>query len=281
MSRLTQFPVNVFTSQHKFDDYAAADMKYGDISAARLKRDFHLTMVSNVVDPYNLKKLTTFDNPQSIFSGAYWESKQSSINKIDCITLMFDELRATALPFSFYGQYRSLINKMLTHLQGNSGNPFIDGQLHLAYKNQIINDTSRSGSCNTIKDTLSHGGRYIDSNQEYMLIDALAFNLSRSVLPKFDAFADRFNGMGITVHDVHATKIDLLNLEKKHNRWYAVVKFSAQDHFGLDESDINNKKFSQFQFFKAWFVLQRYDKFAHRPFMTNMEAIINLEGKIQ
>ncbi|EOC1300701.1 DUF3289 family protein [Cronobacter dublinensis] len=35
---------------------------------------------------------------------------------------------------------------------------------------------------------------------------------------------------------------------------------------------------SQFQFFKAWFILQRYERFAYRPFFTDMQATVTLEG---
>ncbi|EOC0208007.1 DUF3289 family protein, partial [Cronobacter dublinensis] len=112
----------------------------------------------------------------------------------------------------------------------------------------------------------------------YFLVDALSSNLQKSVLPKFDAFSDKFNGMAISIHDVHATKIDLLNIEVSKLKWRAEIKFTAQDHFGLDDTDINNKKFSQFQFFKAWFILQRYERFAYRPFFTDMQATVTLEG---
>ncbi|AML58575.1 hypothetical protein AXX16_2878 [Serratia rubidaea] len=52
----------------------------------------------------------------------------------------------------------------------------------------------------------------------------------------------------------------------------------GQDHFGLDVSDIRKKKFSQFQFFRIWFILQRFNRFGFRPFLTNMEAVIDIEG---
>lgn len=56
------------------------------------------------------------------------------------------------------------------------------------------------------------------------------------------------------------------------------MKFTGQDHFGLDTNDIFKKKFNQFQFFRIWFVLQRHDKFGFRPFLTNMDAVIDIEG---
>lgn len=278
MSELIRFPVNIFTSQRRFDDYGTADMKFGDISESRLKNEFNLISVSNVVDPYTLTKLSPFNNPQSRFANVYGDRGLEHIEREKCAALMFDELRVASLPFSIYGQYRSLINKMLTHLQNQNGAPFRDGQLDIAYKNQIQNDSSRSSVRNAISDALSQNGALANTQKVSELIAALNSNIKNSVLPKFDAFADRFNGMGITIHDVHATKIDMLNFSVSSNTWAATLKFTAQDHFGLDDTDIKNKKFSQFQFFRAWFVLQRYERFAYRPFMTNMEAIIDLNG---
>ncbi|MGG6177376.1 DUF3289 family protein [Pantoea allii] len=60
--------------------------------------------------------------------------------------------------------------------------------------------------------------------------------------------------------------------------WQASIKFTGQDHFGLDVSDIRKKMFSQFQFFKIWFILQHFDRLGFRPFLTNMEAVIDIKG---
>lgn len=89
---------------------------------------------------------------------------------------------------------------------------------------------------------------------------------------------DKINGLGITVHDVHATRIDILSLDIGPARWKACLKFTGQDHFGLDQDDIKKMRFRQFQFFKIWFVLQRFEIYGFRPFLTNMEAIVNIEG---
>ncbi|EXU76167.1 hypothetical protein BG55_07105 [Erwinia mallotivora] len=80
------------------------------------------------------------------------------------------------------------------------------------------------------------------------------------------------------MHDVHATRIDILSLDVNEKGWKASVRFTAQDHFGLDAEDIRKQKFNQFQFFRIWFVLQRFNKFGFRPFLTNMGATIEVSG---
>lgn len=73
----------------------------------------------------------------------------------------------------------------------------------------------------------------------------------------------------------------LFNMDVGEANWHATVRFQGQDHFGLDVEDIKKKMFNQFQFFRAWFVLQRYTRFAFRPFLTNMEAIVDIKGGTQ
>ncbi|WP_241630822.1 DUF3289 family protein, partial [Rosenbergiella nectarea] len=85
---------------------------------------------------------------------------------------------------------------------------------------------------------------------------------------KFDRFQDNFNGMGITVHDTWATHITLKSLHIDNDRYRVVVNYKMQDHFGLDSDDILKIKFRQFHFFRIWFVLQRYNQFGFKPFMT-------------
>uniref|UniRef100_UPI001319F4C8 DUF3289 family protein n=1 Tax=Cronobacter malonaticus TaxID=413503 RepID=UPI001319F4C8 len=102
----------------------------GDLTEYQLKNSYFIYDVSNIVDPFTLSKKTGFNNPQSIFAGVYGNNHQNSVNKKQCADLLFDELRATSLPFAFYGQYRHLINKMFTHLQKNTGENFEDSILH-------------------------------------------------------------------------------------------------------------------------------------------------------
>lgn len=45
--------------------------------------------------------------------------------------------------------------------------------------------------------------------------------------------------------------------------------------------DISKLRFNQLRFFRIWFVLQRYNRFGFKPFMTNMEATIEVTGDRQ
>lgn len=84
--------------------------------------------------------------------------------------------------------------------------------------------------------------------------------------------------MGIRIHDTWATHITIKSLQIENGHYRAVVHYKVQDHFGLDSDDISNFKFKNFRFFRIWFVLQRYNNFGFKPFITNMEAAVEIIG---
>jgi len=274
------FPQTIFMTQRPFNDYGADDMRYGDISADRLIREFGLKNISNIVDPYTLTRLTTFDNPQSRFAGVYGGAHRGgTISVQDCARLLFEEMQKTSLPYSFVGPYRYLINQMLRHFQRSTGTPFSDAQLNAAYQDKIVNDNSHNSMKLAIQQELNDHIDFSTFGYPQNRMAELSKIIRSRVLPKFDSFLlDKINGMGITVHDVHATKIDIISLDVEEQGWKACIKFIGQDHFGLDVDDIRKRKFNQLDFFKIWFVLQRYNKFGFKPFLTNMEATITLQG---
>ena len=55
-------------------------------------------------------------------------------------------------------------------------------------------------------------------------------------------------------------------------------RLTGSPQFGYSSKDILATQFCQFHFFRIWFVLQRYNQFGFRPFMTNMESTIEITG---
>lgn len=54
-----QFPLCIFKTHNRMDDYGAADMKNGDLTEAELKGKFNLRGVSVTLDPYTGEKTPT------------------------------------------------------------------------------------------------------------------------------------------------------------------------------------------------------------------------------
>lgn len=97
-------------------------------------------------------------------------------------------------------------------------------------------------------------------------------------LPKFNKPHHRFNGTTITVHDIHAMQITLESLNIIGNHFIARINFKGQDHFGLDVNDVSYFLRREAPLFQKWFVLQRYEHFAYKPFFTHMQATVEIEG---
>ncbi|NIF59787.1 DUF3289 family protein [Enterobacter sp. Ap-916] len=272
-----QFPCTIFKTQKKMDDYTASDMRCGDLSEIDLKARFHLVDVSTRVNPYTLTAISPFSQPKSMFHGSRGEGDK--LTQRECANILFDEFRHLSRPFACHPPYNVLIKLMISHMQKNSDKSFCHPLLDSALEAHILSDSSSENSTRLRLQKVF--GRYIDwENKRYPLKDIkkLGEAIMRGKLPKLDRFQDNFNGLGITVHDTWATHITIKSLVVGKERYRAVVHYKVQDHFGLDDEDISKVKFNQFRFFRIWFVLQRYSEFAFKPFMTNMQATIEITG---
>ncbi|AUX93095.1 YPO3983 family protein [Mixta gaviniae] len=273
-----RFPCTIFKTQNRMDDYSAEDMRYGDLSESQLKNDYHLLDVSTRVDPWTLTEITPFRQPHSMFYGARGEGRK--VTQQACASILFDEMRHLSQSFAIYGPYRHLIEEMINHMQHGEGEPFRSLSLDSALRMQIVNDNSIENSTRLLlQDALQV---FIDwENRIYPEIakEELRKTILKGKLPKFDRFQDNLNGMGITVHDTWATHITIQSLHIDNNRYRACIHYKIQDHFGLDARDILEAKFNLFRFFRIWFVLQRYYRFGFKPFITHIEATIDISGE--
>ncbi|MGD9425641.1 YPO3983 family protein [Pantoea sp. NSTU24] len=272
-----QFPCSIFQTQNRMDDYGAKDMHYGDLSESQLKTHFDLLDISTRANPYTLTKITPFTQPQSMFYGSRGEGEK--ITRQQCATILFDEFRHLSQAFSVYSPYSHLIKQMITYMQHGNGSPFSSMHLDSALKEHILRDNSTGNSTRLLlKEAIRVNVDWENKNYPTKDRDELRKAILKGRLPKFDRLKDNFNGMGITVHDTWATHITIKSLHIDNGSFRAVLHYKVQDHFGLDVADISKFKFNQFRFFRIWFVLQRYNQFGFKPFMTNMETTIEITG---
>lgn len=278
MINALQLPCTLFRTQKRIDDYSAGDMRCGELTETQLRTYYGLEYISDQADPWTLTRRSSMDRPQSIFC-CNLRGPGKKITLQQCAAILFDEFRFLSRQFSFCGPYRHLIEKMITHMQTGNGTPFRDMALDRALTEQIIRDSSEKNSTRilllkALRTGISWEKMYLPAVNQ----DKLRKSIVEGRLPKFDRFGDNFNGMGVTVHDTWATHITLRSLHINNGHFVAVVHYKVQDHFGLDSDDILKTKFSQFHFFRIWFVLQHYTQFGFRPFMTNMEATVEISG---
>ena len=237
-----ELPRLLFATQNSMDDYCAPDMLYGDLSAEVLRKQYHLDDISTHLDPYT-----------------YPDREQSA-------RILFDEFRDLSDMFSFWGDYKSLTRAMISHMQYGNG---------AAFSNPLLDQAMAEHSSvqSSLKAILSALKKYIDWERQVLpgsVIHGLSDAIMESALPQFDNFADKFNELGITVHDIWATHITLESINIENNKFTAELKYHFQDHFGLDTRDITNTFYHQFRIFRIWFCLQHLNNYAYRPFITDM-----------
>ncbi|MFP1725754.1 DUF3289 family protein [Lonsdalea quercina] len=248
-------PALIYSTKHKMDDYEANDMKYGDLDIDTLRNRFNIDVY--YLGPYSEKDLSL---------------EERAIG-------MFDEFRKKSGYFSWRGDYKNVILEMINHMQENTGTPFSSPLLDDALKNQKMEDNSGTSSLLRIKETLSD---VIDFEKGFIPLenkDLFSTGINKHcVLPKFNEMGDCSNGLVISAHDTWATHITLESLEIQGDAYRAKVYYHAQDHFGLDDNDILDPIYRRLEIFNLWFTLQRWQKFGYKPFITEMNATIEING---
>ncbi|WP_240116273.1 PAAR domain-containing protein [Erwinia endophytica] len=283
-------PALIYQTKNRMDDYQAKDMHHGDLDILTLRNRFRIDVdnVSTKVNPYTLTAKEPL-NPYPFLSpyerAMLPDEPVRRVSKQESAGLMFDEFRELAKLYSFLGPYKNIITEMIDHMQENTGTPYSSPLLDRALKEQILNDRSEQSSLLRIKTVLDKSINYdygfIPLNKKSELFDEKGNfkDLNRTVLPKFDSLVDRTNGLVITVHDTWSTHITLASLEVNSDSYRAKVHYRIQDHFGLDDDDVLNPLYREFRIFRLWFTLQRWDEYGYRPFITEMNATVEISGR--
>lgn len=267
-------PYTLFEPVTRFNDDSAGGMQCGDMGEEELLA-LGLNDISEKVDPYRLIHYP-FPHPGGI--DGYFGSSTSGIkiSHSECVDILFTEMKELAGMFSFYGEYRLLIEELIGHFRYGNGSLFYSQQLNSAFHKRINIKTHNSPLLiikKFIEDEFKNHKRevYIPA-----LLHKIQTKLLRSKLAKFNNLEDRINGLGICVHDIAAQKITLTNFQKYAIGLSATLHFVAQDHFGLDVADIKNKLYREFRFFRIWCFLLRHRDFAFKPFFTNFNTITRI-----
>lgn len=245
-----RFPVSVFKTVNKMDDYHAPDMLYGDLSQYILQNNYRLNDICTKVNP--------FTHPDRIASAR----------------MLFDEFRMLSGTFSFAGEYQSVIRTMITHMQCSDGQKFTDKLLDKA----MAEHDSMEDSLIHIKRALIEYTNWERGFFPQDLTEEITKGINKSVLPRFNNWKDRINGLGISVHATWATHITLESLEYNGQYFRAKVHYRIQDHFGLDDNDIRNIFYRQFRIFRIWFTLQRWENYGYKPFISELNVTKIIEG---
>ncbi|EDX3117328.1 DUF3289 family protein [Salmonella enterica subsp. enterica serovar Carswell] len=265
---LLKFPLIIFKTKHLMGDETADDMKYGDLNEQQLRNEYHLERVSDTIDPWRneffIPGVTQFPQP---------------LSDDEVVSNLFSDFRMESAKLTFLG-YRHIFLEMVDRLQDRTPGIYTSEDLNCAAKELIEGDKSTNSTYMAIKKVLDKNIDFDAGGYPESLRSELTGVIADKVLPKFDRMRDKFNGLGLTVHDTYATHITITSLSVTNNTYEAKIHYRIQDHFGLDGNDVTHWLYSHWDVFKIWFVLQHYDKkgFAFKPFITEINTTVIISG---
>ena len=279
MALFMSLPCKIFHTNRPFDDRSADDMQCGDLDDNDFIR-MGITDISSRVNPFKLIRYDTPGVSQSLEPGFGLQIPSgTSITLDECKEILFDEMKELSTMFAQENsKYR--IHELIEHFHYGEGAPWRSVQLDLAYKD-IIEGIGTNDTLLTITESINNHFIY-NNNIRFDVFTAKTIrdNIYDTWLPKFNRAEDRSNGLGISVHDVYAQEITLMSLKKYALSWEGLLHFRGQDHFGLDKTDVTNKIYRNVRFFRVWFFLQRHKNYAFKPFFTNFDAHVRINGGI-
>lgn len=245
-------PAFIFKTNNLMDDVHADDMQCGDLKKERI-------LQLGMFKPFN-KFSYELDLPAEYH---------------------FTTLRALA-NFVSWGEYAPLTKIMIERFEKNIGTKFSHPLLDKAAKEHQNTKKIIKNIQDSISERINSQKGELNDNDIEIIYDELKRGKYIIHLPNFDTpITDWFNGLGITVHGIWSLwlTIESLNVDLFNKTFNGVVSFKIQDHFGLNEEDVNGSKyFELLPSFRSWFILQRYERFGFKPYITEMNHIQNIKG---
>ena len=194
------------------------------------------------------------------------------VDIMDYESLLWPQFEAMATTIFAVGDLEENIKSMIAHFKGNTGgdyrNPILTKAARDHELSQKFEKEVRESMISAIK---KHKG---DPTQ------IKTGDVTRKTGVRFSSNTDTFaGGLTIAVNDVWAWKVELIDYALDGADFKGTYRVTLFDHFGLDQPDVD-KKFGLLAGFRSWFILQHYDKYAYRPFVSVMQWDSTFQGKL-
>lgn len=257
-------PVRIYKSSRapgkNYDGTPAEDMQAGTMTADQIKK---MPMYKGVLGDDMFIDDLEHTNPKTFFSS------------FRTMTVLF----AT-------GDLKMNIFSMIAKFEKSEGGEYRNQALTNAVK---AHDSTIKFSDTIIKDVKSKLSQ-IDGDINKLKLDELMWMYKKTAgfrLPIFNTAWDKVEGLTIAINDVWAGRAEITKYDKFGKFYKGNIRVTLYDHFGLDYPDIGpdstsgrTKPYGLLAGFRSWFVLQHYDKFAYKPFMTVIELDYPFQGEL-
>ncbi|MFK7767234.1 MAG: DUF3289 family protein [Mariniblastus sp.] len=227
-----------------YDGSPAADLMFGDFNEAQIR---------------NLGKMFKMDDLMfDLDSG----NEQ----------ILWDKFQGMSTDIFAVGDLETNIIAMIAHFRGNTGSDYSNPILTQAARNHEL---SQKFEGEVRQSMLSAIQKYKGDPSQIQ-----AGDVTRKTGIRFSSKTDTFaGGLTIAVNDVWAWKVEIVDYSLDGADFKGTYRVTLFDHFGLDQPDVD-KKYGYLAGFRAWFILQHYDRFAYRPFVSVMTWESRFQGQV-
>ncbi|CAM3611540.1 DUF3289 family protein [Vibrio aquimaris] len=264
------FPLLVYQTQNKMDDFDAPDMTFGDETKEEIEQYGLMTPFED--DSINLPftDIAVFGEDQfTLPVSEHFERMRSLANDV-----------ALGIGFSTKGETKDIFFEMVDKFERNEGGYYSNPSLTSALKEHETTANFHQALKKCLEESLKNGklpSDIVSVSSQYMK------SSKGKPLPQFlvgdilDPHKNLFDGTVLNVHGIWSMRVYVEQLEYKGSQIRGLFKYEVQDHFGLDKKDINNnpmngdKPFELISGFRSWYLLQHYKEYAYKPFITKMD----------
>ena len=163
----------------------------------------------------------------------------------------------------------SNIRDMIAHFRGNTGTDFRSSALTNAARDHALSQQFQGEVIQSLIAAIKkHNG---DASKVVGGVTRTGGDVTRKTGLLFSSYRDTFwTGLTIAVNDVWAWRVDLVSYQLNGKNFQGRIRITLFDHFGLDLPDVE-KKYGYLAGFRAWFILQHYQLYGYKPFISVME----------
>ncbi|EMN7431518.1 PAAR domain-containing protein [Vibrio parahaemolyticus] len=261
------FPILVYETQKKMDDFDAPDMVHGDedkevIENYGFMKPFKQSEYYSHREGYTLKNEDQFSLPAS--------------EHFRRMRALGNDINGSGIGFSTEGSTKDVFFEMVDKFERNEGGYYSNQRLTDALKNNEATAKFHEALLSCLGENINSG---VLSNH---IVDISSFYLGNhgkrpSSLPKFNTSMETLaNGTVLTVHDIWSMRVYAESLEFKGSQVRGTFRYEEQDHFGLDVKDIDHEIrephhwYEMLEGFRSWYILQHFKGYGYAPFITKM-----------
>ncbi|GLT17764.1 hypothetical protein GCM10007938_15420 [Vibrio zhanjiangensis] len=270
------FPLLVYQTQNKMDDFDAPDMTFGDETKEEIEQYGLMTPFEDNSINLPFTDIAVFGEDQfTLPVSEHFERMRSLANDV-----------ALGIGFSTKGETKDIFFEMVDKFERNEGGYYSNPSLTSALKEHETTANFHQALKKCLEESLKNGklpDDILGISSQYMM-SSKGKPLPRFLVGspiKLDPHPNLSDGTVLSVHGIWSMKVYVEMLEYKGRQVRGKFRYEIQDHFGLDVRDIDHNSFDDvkendgkpyewLEGFRSWYILQHYKGYGIKPFITEI-----------